>query len=147
MKIADALANVRRLFLDTAPVVYYVEANPRYLPVVQPIFAQLDQGALQAVASPVTLSECLVIPYRLNDDRLKQLFTQLLAYRAQFVTIDQSISHATAELRARYRLALGDAFQIAAAQAAGCQALLTNDNALKLVATLKVITLDDLEPD
>ena len=30
MKVADALQNVTRLFLDTAPVIYYVERNPRY---------------------------------------------------------------------------------------------------------------------
>jgi len=29
MKTAEALHQVKRLFLDTAPVIYYVEKNPR----------------------------------------------------------------------------------------------------------------------
>ena len=147
MKVAEALAGVRRLFLDTAPVVYFVEANKRYLPVVEPIFAQLDAVAWQAVTSPVTLSECLVIPYRLSDDRLKQLFTRLLVHRAEFVPISQDIAHAAAELRSAYHLNLADAFQLATARSAGCEAFLTNDIALKRLSLTRVIVLDDLEPN
>jgi hypothetical protein len=29
MRISDALAGVSSLFLDTAPVIYFVERNPR----------------------------------------------------------------------------------------------------------------------
>ena len=32
MKIAAALANVRELFLDTAPIIYHVEGNLAYQP-------------------------------------------------------------------------------------------------------------------
>jgi hypothetical protein len=32
VKVADALQGVTRLFLDTAPVIYYVERNPKYAP-------------------------------------------------------------------------------------------------------------------
>jgi len=42
MKTAEALHQVKRLFLDTAPVIYYVEKNPRYLAVVAPIFDRID---------------------------------------------------------------------------------------------------------
>jgi hypothetical protein len=38
MKISERLQSVARLFLDTAPIVYYVEKNPRYLVKVQEIF-------------------------------------------------------------------------------------------------------------
>ena len=34
MKIADALCGVTHLFLDTAPVIYYVENNPAYSTVI-----------------------------------------------------------------------------------------------------------------
>jgi hypothetical protein len=37
MKLEDALVGVTRLFLDTAPVVYLVEENPTFLPIVLPI--------------------------------------------------------------------------------------------------------------
>lgn len=38
MKAQIALAGVRRLFLDTAPVIYHVEGNPAYQPLTDIIF-------------------------------------------------------------------------------------------------------------
>ena len=32
MTLAEHLSSVRQLFLDTAPVIYFVEQHPRYLP-------------------------------------------------------------------------------------------------------------------
>ena len=74
MKIAERLQTVTRVFLDTAPVIYYVEANPRYHPIVEVIFDRLDYGALTAVTSPVTLAECLVFPHRLGLSQTAQDF-------------------------------------------------------------------------
>jgi predicted nucleic acid-binding protein len=50
-----------------------------------------------------------------------------------------------AELRARYKLSLIDALQIAAALGAGCDGFLTNDKDLKRVGTLNVLVLSELE--
>ena len=61
MKSLDA---VRRIFLDTAPLVYFIEKNERYLAAVRLVFERIDQGLLSAVTSPITLAECLVLPYR-----------------------------------------------------------------------------------
>ncbi len=145
MKIAEAFGGVKRLFLDTAPVVYFVEANKRYLPIVEPIFGQLDAGSWQAVTSPITLSECLVIPYRLQDHRLQALFIQLLVKGAQFTVIDEQCASSAAELRSRYNLTLPDAFQVAVALATDCQAFLTNDKTLKRIASIRVLVLDEIE--
>src|SRR5207248_4239340 len=57
MNIADALRNVTRLFLDSAPVIYYVEENPSYLSLVDVIFDGISDGSPTAVTSPVTLAE------------------------------------------------------------------------------------------
>jgi hypothetical protein len=91
MKIAERLQTVTRVFLDTAPVIYYVEANPRYRPIVEVIFDRLDNGALTAVTSPVTLAECLVFPYRLGKSEAVQGFTDLIVNGSgtEFVVIDQ----------------------------------------------------------
>lgn len=62
MTLDQHLDAVSRLFLDTAPVIYYVEANPYYITVVETLFARLDAGDFQAVTSPVTLAECLIVP-------------------------------------------------------------------------------------
>jgi len=68
MNISEHLQGVRQLFLDTAPVVYYVEKNPQYLDRVRAVFTQIDNGTLTAVTSPVTLAECLVGPILLRAE-------------------------------------------------------------------------------
>jgi predicted nucleic acid-binding protein len=57
MTISDALQDVQRIFLDTAPVIYYVEQNPRYSAMVEEVFRRLDAGTIIGVTSPVTLAE------------------------------------------------------------------------------------------
>ena len=61
----------------------------------------------------------------------------------RFVGVDPVVDPA-AQLRARYRVTLADAFQVAAAISEGCDALLTNDLGLRRVNELRVIVLDEL---
>ena len=146
MTVSEGLTDISRLFLDTAPVIYFVERNPAYLSLVQTAFRYIDQGALGAVTSPVTLAECLVHPIRQQDTALQQDFIDLITAgnNTEFVMIDQVIAQTAAELRARYNLLLPDAFQAAVAIVSGCDALLTNDRGLQRVTELKILTLDDL---
>jgi predicted nucleic acid-binding protein len=146
MNVTDSLQGVTRLFLDTAPVIYYVEKNPAYIARVKIIFDRVDAGSLTALTSPVTLAECLVTPYRAGSAQLQQDFFDLIVYgnHTVFALIDQESARRSAELRARYNLTLTDALQIATALGAGCEAFLTNDSSLKRVTELRVLLLDDL---
>ncbi len=148
MKVADALQSVSRLFLDTAPVIYFVERNPRYTAVVDEIFDRIDRGTLASVTSPVTLAECLVIPCRRSQTAVQQDFFDLIVNGrgVTFVVVDAAVARRAAELRGHYNLGLPDALQVAAALAAGSDALLTNDYALKRVQEIPVLVLDELEP-
>ena len=148
MKVSERLQSVSRLFLDTAPVVYYVEEDARYLPRVDVVFERLDSGAVFAVTSPVTLAECLVMPLRTGQHELQQAFIDLVASgsNVDFLLIDQLIAERAADLRARYNLPLPDALQVAVAIVSGCDGFLTNDTALKRVTELDVLVLDELEP-
>ena len=99
-----------------------------------------------AVTSPVTLAECLVVPYRLGAATLQQDFLDLIVYgnNTVFVSIDREIGRRAAELRAGYNITLPDALQIAGALVAGCQAFLTNDATLKRVTETNIIVMDDV---
>jgi predicted nucleic acid-binding protein len=146
MKIAAALANVRELFLDTSPIIYHVEGNPAYQPLTDQVFQTIQAGILSAVTSSITLSECLVHPYRRGDMALAQKFRNVITAGAntRYVGVD-SVAEQAAEVRARYNLKLADSFQIAAAVTAGCDAFLTNDAALKRVSEITILVLDELE--
>lgn len=62
----------------------------------------------------------------------------------RYVGVD-TVAEQAAEVRARYNLKRADSFQIAAAIAAGCDAFLTNDAALKRVSEITILVLDELE--
>lgn len=145
MNIVDSLQNVTLLFLDTAPVIYYVEENPSYSALAEVIFERIDNGSLTAVTSPVTLAECLVVPYRLGLMQRQRDFFDLIVHGSNtvFLPIDHDQARRAAELRAHYSLTLPDALQIAAALATGCEAFLTNDATLKRVTGLTVLVLSD----
>jgi hypothetical protein len=54
MKLAKQLEKVGKIFLDTAPVIYFVEKNPDFALKAQEIFNRLDDGKLMAVISPIS---------------------------------------------------------------------------------------------
>ena len=147
MKTADALHGLTRLLLDTAPIIYYVERHPRYLPVVAPFFQAIDSGALIAVVSPITLAECLIIPLRTGATDLQRNFLDLMLNGSgtEFQLIDGDCAERAADIRARYNLTLLDAFQIAVAMSAGCEALLTNDTTLRRAPGMRILIADELE--
>ncbi|MFP4395579.1 MAG: type II toxin-antitoxin system VapC family toxin [Anaerolineales bacterium] len=143
MMVAPRLDAVQRLFLDTAPIIYFVEEHPCYFPLVRPVFERMDAGTLVGVVSPVTLAECLVHPYRMGHLDAVEMFSGLLTRRMDFVPIEATIASQAAELRACHNLDLPDALQCAVALHAGCDAFLTNDIALKRVTELHMIVLDE----
>lgn len=147
MKVADALKGVTRLFLDTAPFIYLVERNPHYFDVVFSIFESIDDGHVAGITSPVTLTECLVVSYRLQSFALRQEYIDQIVHgpNTTFVTLDDRIASQAADFRARYNLGLADAMQAATATLSGCEALLTNDTGFRRVVEARVLLVDDLE--
>ena len=78
MSRLEQLTSAHQIFLDTAPVIYFVENHPNYAPIVQPLFERLDENDFIAVVSPITLAECLVLPYKLGKPNVAKIFTELL---------------------------------------------------------------------
>ncbi len=148
MKLEDELTGVSKILLDTAPIVYFIETNPRYLGLKDTFFFLRKERDIQVVTTPVTLTECLVFPYRNSQFRMVEVYSQLLTHgrRISFHPLKERESIVASEIRAKTNLTLSDSFQVAAALQSGCQAILTNDHALKRIDRIKTIVLDDLEP-
>jgi hypothetical protein len=100
MKVSEALAGVRSVFLDTAPLIYHVERHPAYAGRTRPIFQRIDAGSIEAVTSSIALVECLVVPLRRGDTALATRFRAAITTGAstRFVGVDAVAEHA-ADLR------------------------------------------------
>ena len=142
----DFLSGVTSLGLDTAPIIYLIEEHPRYGPLAGAVFERIAAGQVQAITSVITLGEVLVQPYQNGSEPLARAYQDLLlnSDHLQTLPIEASAAVRAAALRARYRLRMPDALQIAVALESGCQAFLTNDAQLKRVDAIRVLLLDDL---
>lgn len=135
-----------KIFLDTAPLIYWAEGHPDYAPLLEPIFLSISQKQQLVISSGITLLEVLVKPLRTNRQDLISRYKDLLLHHVNFelVTVEHSVCEAAAFLRAKYpRIKALDAIQLAIAQSRSVDVFLTNDNRLKQVQEVPVIVLDD----
>jgi predicted nucleic acid-binding protein len=134
------------LALDTVVFIYFIEEHPRFLPVLDPIFAAIDKTRLRAVASTLTLLEVLVVPYRAGNIPLAERYEEVLTRSRglRLLDIDRTQLRAAAQLRALHStLRTPDAIQISAALSGSCSVLLTNDRDLPAVPGLRILQLRD----
>jgi predicted nucleic acid-binding protein len=136
----------RRIALDTSVFIYQLEANPRYVPLTDPIFAWLERPDHRAVTSTITMTELLVQPYRDSGEHQVDEFYALLATYSNLDWIPPGLEVAdiAARIRATHRLRTPDALQAATAIRAQATGLVTNDPVFERVGAFQTLVLDYL---
>jgi predicted nucleic acid-binding protein len=135
--------------LDTPLFIYYLEDHPVYKPIVVPLLEdRVRQGLNGGITSLVTLAEVLVQPLRAGRTDLVSRFRDFLTGtpHLSLADITRPVANRAADFRARYRLRLPDAFQMAAALEHGAAFFVTNDIQLRRVTELTVLVLNDYLP-
>lgn len=145
MKIAEAIDSVEQLYIEAAPLIYFVENHPKYGDLVDAIFAHVELRSVELLTSVILITEVLVKPLKANDAELTNAYRVLLQNHIQLRPVSESIASKAAQLRATYSLRTPDALHIATAIDTKCDAFLTNDKALKRVADMQIIVLDDID--
>ena len=144
MELVDKLRG-KRICIDTAPFIYFIEKDPKYLSIVRPIFAEIDAGNIEAVTSTITLLEVLVLPFKTANESLAEEYREILLHAEGLTTYEivHEISELAAKLRAKYTIRTPDAIQMAVGILYNADTFLTNDSGLKKVKDIKVVTLED----
>jgi predicted nucleic acid-binding protein len=134
----------RIVAVDTALFIYFIKEHPRLLPVILPLFEEVDAGRRELATSALTLLEVLIVPYRAGNrvlaDRYEALLTRSRGIRLVDVTREQL--RAAAHLRAVTGVKTPDALQLVAALTVGCATFLTNDRRLPSIPGLRILQLD-----
>lgn len=145
MGLIDALGN-GRVAVDTAVFIYFIEEHPTYLPLIEPLFAQVDAGERELVTSALTLLEVLVVPYRAGGLPLAERYDAVLSRSRglRVVELDRAQLRTAAQIRAIHGVRTPDALQLAAAFSTQCAAFVTNDRRLPALPGLRVVQLDDV---
>jgi predicted nucleic acid-binding protein len=129
---------MRRIYLDSAPVIYLVEQTP-------PFYARV-RASLQPsdwlVVSDITRKECRVLPIRTGNTAFLRDFDDFFAYYInQVVALTTEVIDKATEIRATYRYTPLDSIHLAAALAARCDLFLTNDLRLAGFGQMQVVTV------
>jgi predicted nucleic acid-binding protein len=144
--LSEELACINSVFIDTAPIIYYLQAHPEFGPLAREVALTIESGSLTAYTSVLTLTEVLIKPIATNDVALAQKFVEFIkhARHITLIEISEGIAEAAGNLRGRYSfLKTIDALQLATALYVGADAFLTNDAKLKQIKELRVILLKD----
>lgn len=144
-EIADSLVDYELVGLDTMCFIYHFEANPKYIPFTNTLFEMIENEALRAITSTLTLAEILVKPIELGDlvARDDYKYTLINFPNLTLCEISADIAEEAAHLNARYGIRLPDALQLATSIYQRAQAFLTNDQSLKKVRETEVLIIDD----
>lgn len=136
------------IFLDTAPLIYFIEKNIRYIDVVKPIITLINSQQARGMTSTITLLEVLVLPLREGNKKLADKYKTILLSSSDLETceITNAISERAAVIRAKYGFKTPDSLQLATAIVRKADYFLTNDAALKQMKEIKVIVLEDHLP-
>jgi predicted nucleic acid-binding protein len=146
MILSEALCQIKTIFLDTAPVIYFIEAHHQFGPLVRQVVELMNENRIQAFTSVLTLSEVLPKPVETGNDELAEKFKTYLKNgpNLTLLPITETIGESAGVLRGKYpHLKTVDAVQIAAALDAEADAFLTNDKKLSGIKEIKILVLND----
>ena len=138
LEFAD-LPDQALLLLDSAPIIYVVEAHPKFGPRYMPLFVAQAAGRLRFAVTGITVAEVLTGPLKARNEALARQFRAILE-SWQLVGLTIEIAESAARLRASLRLNLPDAIQAASALAINAAALVTHDRDFSRLKSLRVIS-------
>jgi predicted nucleic acid-binding protein len=135
----------KTVYFDANIFIYTLEAIEPWDVELNDVFSGLLAGEFTAVTSSLSLTECLVLPFRLNNRELVKTFREALlpSYYLDAIPISDKILLSTANIRAKTNLKLPDAIHAATALTQKCSVMLTNDAGFKRVPNIDVFLLSD----
>lgn len=146
MRLVKDLEDAGSLFVDTAPIIYYIEGHPAYGPITRTIFEHSVNNGIRPYSSVLMLTEVLVKPVQVNDVALTRLFSNFIrsGHNFRLIDINPDIAEIAGYLRGNHRfLKTIDALQIASAIHVRAEIFVTNDERLRKISGLKIMVLKD----
>ncbi len=135
----------KKVGLDTAPLIYFMEENSVYFETVRCFFEAMDRGDFLVITSTITLLEVLVHPLRNQKTELASEYKDILL-RSNLIMMDitESIAEQAAQLRATHNIRTPDALQIATVLQSEATCFLTNDIRLPKIEGIDILMIDNL---
>ena len=139
------MTGYKKVFLDTAPLIYFLDDNEQYADRVEAIFEEILSSEAILQSSVITSEEYLVYPNRTgNREKIRAFYEFISDCHIQMYPITEEIAEKAAQIRADYAsFKAMDALQLATAITTGCDILLTNDRQLCQFTELRIVVIGD----
>ena len=147
------MTEFKKIFLDTAPVIYMLDKNivKSFKEQTQQIFLSINEQHYEPefIMSTITCEEYLVMPYRTNNQKaVESLWHFVSDSKITVYNIDMKIALKAAQIRAKYKFfKTMDAMQLATACVQGCDLFLTNDKQLTQFDEINCATIAEWKFD
>ena len=134
-----------KIFLDTAPIIYLIDADERYVEKIKNFLQNTFDRGDSIVTSVITAEEYLVHPYKTkNSEKISDFYSFISECKVEVVDINLEISDKAALIRAEYPFFKSmDALQLSSAVKSGCSVFYTNDKQLKRFRELEISIVDE----
>lgn len=126
------------LLVDSAPIIYTLEAHERFAARFAPMFQRHADGELVLAVTTITIAEVLTGPLRAGEEALAKRYRAALD-AWQVVDLTSDVAESAARLRGQYGLKLPDAIQLASALSISADALVTHDRDFARVRGVRVL--------
>jgi len=136
----------KAIYLDTAPLIYYMEEASIGFSFLKDIFKKNENGDFTFFTSTITLAEVLILPVKMGNAKLTEQYEFFITQppSLRLINVNSSIAKLAAHLRSEYSLKLPDAIHVATALEVKVDFFLTNDFDLEKVKGLSVIIPTDV---
>ena len=146
MGITEEIRSHNRIMCDNAPVIYFIEEHKTFGRIVDDFFKfTAENSNVTVFSSVITLSEVLTLPLKEGRTDIVSKYREFLTGSRNFMlySIDTVIAEKAAEIRAHYSIKTPDAIQLAVGIENSATLFITNDEGLKKVKEIKVVSLSD----
>jgi predicted nucleic acid-binding protein len=136
----------KTVYLDTAPLVYYIEKNSLLFNSAEKLFSAHLNGEFLFLTSVLTLSEVLAQPAEKRRDDLRNQYELILTSSPNLTLLEVGVHEAriAASLKAQFKLGLPDALHLATAIENNADYFLTNDKRIPKTVPIELILLSDV---
>lgn len=140
------MIDFKRVFLDTSPVIYYLQQDTVYFQKTKDILLSLSLSGAEFVSSDITIAEYSVFPFRTKNHALLTVLTDFInESQVKIIHTSNNIALNAARIRAEYKgFKAMDSLQIATAIESGCDLFMTNDKQLRQFDGITCVTVDDM---
>ncbi len=145
MDIKSLITNHRRIMIDTAPLIYFIEDSVPYGKIAGTIISNAIQYNCSIITSVITLVEVLTQPIQMKRFDIAEKYRDVLTNSKNIIMypVDSLIAQKAAELRAKYQIKTPDALQIATCIENNATLFITNDMQIKQIKEIEVAVLRD----